>query len=76
MGSSTSEKYDLATYQLKDIAQAWYVQWTDSIPLRGGPMTWKVIEKAFLDRFFPKEKREDKLLDFINLRQGCMSVLE
>ena len=27
MGLSTSEKDDLATYQLKDVAQTWYVQW-------------------------------------------------
>ena len=26
MGLSTSEKVELATYQLKDVAQAWYVQ--------------------------------------------------
>ena len=30
----------------------------------------------FLDRFFPLELREAKVLDFINLRQGSMSVRE
>ncbi|XP_069145902.1 uncharacterized protein [Solanum lycopersicum] len=42
---STSEKAELDTYQLKDVAQNW-------------------------------EKRESKVVDFINLRQGGMSVLE
>ena len=39
-------------------------------------MTWEVSKKAFLVRFFPREKREANLVEFINLRQGGMSVLE
>ncbi|XP_069150237.1 uncharacterized protein [Solanum lycopersicum] len=74
MGLSTSKKAELATYQLKDVAQAWYVQWRDNRPLRGGPMTWEVFKKAFLDRFFPREKRESKVVEFINLLQVRMSV--
>ncbi|XP_049356980.1 uncharacterized protein LOC125821605 [Solanum verrucosum] len=31
---------------------------------------------AFLDRFFPLELREQKLIEFMNLRQGNMSVKE
>ena len=39
-------------------------------------MTWEIFKKAFLDKFFPRDNREAKLDEFINLRQGCMSVLE
>ena len=39
VGLSTSEKAELATYQLKDVAQASYVQWRDNKPLRGGVVT-------------------------------------
>ena len=39
-------------------------------------MTWEVLKKAFLDLFFPREKREAKVVEFINLRQGGMSVHE
>ena len=35
-----------------------------------------MIKKEFLDRFFPREKRETKVVEFINLRQGGMNVLE
>ena len=76
MGLATSEKAELATYQLKDVAQAWYVQWSDNRPLRGKHKTWEVFKKTFLDRFFPREKREAKVVEFINLRQGGMSMLE
>ena len=76
MGLTTSEKSELETYQLKDVAQTWYVQWTDNRPLRGGPVTREIFKKTFLDRFFPTEKREAKVVESINPRQGGMSVLE
>ena len=40
MSLSTSEKAELVTYQLKDVAQTWYVQWKDNRSLRGGLVTW------------------------------------
>ena len=39
-------------------------------------MTWETFKKTFLDRFFPRENREAKVVEFINLRQGEMSVHE
>ena len=65
MGLFTSEKAELSTYQLKVVAQTWYVQWRDNRSSRGEPMTWEVFKKTFLDRFFPREKREAKVVDFI-----------
>ena len=42
--------------------------------LRAGPITWEVFRRDFLDRFFPKEKREVKVEEFINLHQRGVSV--
>ena len=67
---------ELATYQLKDVAQAWYVQWRDNRTLSGGPVTWEVFKETFLDRFIPREMREEKGVEFINLFQGGKSVHE
>ena len=52
------------------------MHWRDNRPLRGGPLTWEIFKKAFLDRFIPRKTRKDKLVDFINLHQGGMSVHE
>ena len=68
MGLTTSEKAELATYQLRDVVQPWTSN-GDNRPLRGGPTTWEVFKKSFLDRFFTREKREDKVVDFINFHQ-------
>ena len=72
----SNEKVELATYQLKDVAQTWYIQWKDNRALRGEPISWEGFWKTFLDRFFPREKREAKVEEFINVYQGCMSVQE
>ena len=60
MGVSSSEKAELATYQLKDVAQTWYVQWRDNKQLKGGSVTWDIFKKDFVDRFFPMEMKEEK----------------
>ena len=39
-------------------------------------MTWEIFRKDFIDRFIPREQRESNIEDFINLRQGGMSVKE
>ena len=67
MGVTSSEKVVLASYQLKDVAQSWYVQWRDNRSLRGGMITWEIFKATFLDRFFPREMREDIVIELINL---------
>ena len=74
MGVSTTEKAELASYQLKDVVQTWYNEWKDSRDLGGGPMTWGIFKKAFIDWFFPREQTETKVEEFIYLCQGDMSV--
>ena len=48
----------------------------DNRSLRGRSVTWEVFKKAFLDRFFPREKLKAKVMEFINLLEVGMSVLE
>ncbi|XP_049378068.1 uncharacterized protein LOC125842807 [Solanum stenotomum] len=76
MGMTSIEKAELATYQFKDVAQVWYNQWKDNRTIGAGPIDWEVFKKAFLDKFFPREKREAKVEEFINLCKGGMSVQE
>lgn len=64
MGFTNSEKTELAAYQCRD-----------NSPLRGGSVTLEILKKAFLDLLFPRGKSEPKVEEFINLRQGGMSLL-
>lgn len=62
MGLSIREKAEFSRYQLKDVAQSWYVQWRDNRPLRGGPVIWEIFKEAFLDWFFPRNIGEEKVV--------------
>ena len=46
----------------------------DSRALGGGPITWDLFKIDFLGRFFPRYMKEAKVEEFINLKQGSMSV--
>ena len=74
MGVSPTEKAELAAYQLKGIAQIWFNQWKASRLGDDGPITWGEFKRAFLDHYFPMELREAKMREFLNLKQGGMSV--
>ncbi|XP_069150162.1 uncharacterized protein [Solanum lycopersicum] len=76
MGATDIEKAELASYQLKDVAQTWCKMWRDSRVLGGVPVTWELFKTAFLERFFPREMKEVKVEEFINLKQGSMTVRE
>ncbi|XP_004234861.1 uncharacterized protein [Solanum lycopersicum] len=76
MGVTPREKAELVAYQLKDVAQVWFEQWRDEIPLRDGPIDREVFKEAFLDRFFLLEWRDKKMVEFMNLHQRGMSVQE
>ena len=57
------------------MTQTWYVQCRDNRPLKDGPVTWEIFKKDFFDRLFPRDKREAKVVEFINSREGGTSVL-
>ena len=42
----------------------------------GLPFTCELFKTVFLERFFPREIREAKVKEFINLQQGSMTVKE
>ena len=68
MGATDTDKAELASYQLKDVAQTWWKMWQYSRVLGGVPLTWEM--------FIPWAMREGKVEEFINLKQGSMTVRE
>ena len=54
LGLIDVEKYELTSYQLKDVAQSWYKVWQDSKALGGGPIIWDLFKMDFHGRFFPR----------------------
>ena len=51
----------MGAYQLKDVAQILYDKWESSRTIGSVPIVWETFKFGFLERFFHREFREDKL---------------
>ena len=73
---SEERSVELAAYRLKDLAYDRVVSWRKGRGEGAVPTTWQKFQDTFLDKFFPLEMREAKVEEFMNLRQGSMTVRE
>ena len=71
-----NDRVELESYQLNDVAHIWYTQWKENRGENVVPITWDCFSETFLDRFSPMVLREAKSHEFMNLRQGNMTVQE
>ncbi|WMV08920.1 hypothetical protein MTR67_002305 [Solanum verrucosum] len=69
-----TKSIELASYQLNDVANNWFTQWKENKGENVAPLTCDCFTGAFLDRFFLREWREAKAQEFMNLKQGSMTV--
>lgn len=76
MGVSLGESANLAAYQLKWVGQTSYKQWKEDRGGDAGLLEWDEFVATFIHRFFPLKLRETKVHEFINLKQGEMTVRE
>ena len=42
--------------------------------VESSPIEWEKFKEAFLGKYFPRERRKVKVEEFINLKQGNMTV--
>ena len=70
IGVTSREKAELASYQLRHVAQVWYTLWKDNRLVESDPIQWEEFNDTFLGKYFPHERSEVKVEEFINLRQG------
>ena len=55
MGATDTEKAELPSYQLKDVAHSWCKMYKDIRALGGVPVMWELFKTTFLERFFSRE---------------------
>ena len=67
VGVDKQAKAELTAYQLKDVVQVLYQMWEDGWAVGDIPITWDVLKTAFLEMFFPRDQREGKVEELINL---------
>ena len=59
---------ELASYKLRDVSQIQYTQRKDNTLVESGPIEWEEFKEAFLGKYFPRERREVNVHEFINLK--------
>ncbi|XP_070029504.1 uncharacterized protein [Nicotiana sylvestris] len=70
------EVVELAAYQLRDVAGAWFEMREKERDEDDGPPTWEEFEEAFMANFIPEEDREAMATEFEQLKQGNKNVKE
>ena len=72
--TSDTTRIRLATFQLEGEAQVWWKWARTSRDLKA--MTWAEFQELFMDKYFPDTARHAKAQEFLELKQGAMTVME
>jgi len=76
MQCSEIQMVRFGTHMLAEEADDWWVSTQPILENRGGVVTWAVFMREFLNRYFPEDVRGKKEIEFLELKQGDMSVTE
>ena len=72
--TSDTSRIRLAAFQLEDEAQVWWRWVRASRDLEA--MTWAEFQELFMGKYFPETSRHAKAQEFLELKQGAMTVME
>ena len=72
--TSDTIKIRLAAFQLEDEAQVWWNWAKTSRDLEA--MTWAEFKELFMGKYFSDTTRHAKVHEFLELKQGAMTVIE
>ena len=64
------------THMLAAEADDWWIGLLPILEQDGAEVTWAVFKREFLDRYFPEDVRGEKVIEFLELKKGTMSVTE
>ena len=72
--TSDATRIKLATFQLEGESKIWW-DWA-KVSRDPETMTWGEFLELFMDKFFPASARHAKAQEFLELKQGSMTMLE
>ncbi|MCI33548.1 hypothetical protein A2U01_0054765, partial [Trifolium medium] len=76
MGCSKENKVTLGAYVLREEANHWWKNARQRLGAGGAVITWERFMREFLIKYFPADVRNRKVVEFMELKQGSMSVAE
>ena len=72
--TSDVAKIRLAAFQLDGESQVWWYWVKTSRDLEA--MTWADFHRLFISKYFPDTARHEMAQEFLELRQGTMTMME
>ncbi|XP_057444172.1 uncharacterized protein LOC130736353 [Lotus japonicus] len=69
-------KVAFASYLLSGEARTWWTGVRGRITPAEGAITWEIFKNAFLEKYFPADAKGRKEEEFLELKQGMMTVGE
>jgi hypothetical protein len=76
MGCSEVQQVVLGAYMLREDADYWWKNTSQRLGVGGVALTWTMFKREFLNMYFPADVRNKKVIEFMELKQGNMSVAE
>jgi hypothetical protein len=76
MQCSEVQKVRYGTHMLAEEADDWWVSLLPNLEQDDAIVTWDVFRREFLKRYFSEDVRGKKEIEFLELKQGEMSVTE
>jgi len=74
--TNDEQKVRLGTHMLAEEAEYWWINTKRRIEASGDAITWVRFKNEFLKKYFPEDLRNKKEVEFLNLKQGSMSIVE
>ncbi|GAU16878.1 hypothetical protein TSUD_368270 [Trifolium subterraneum] len=76
MECANENKLALGTYVLREEANQWWKNAKLRLGDRGVDITWEMFKREFFNNYFPADVKNKKVVEFMKLEQGNMSVAE
>ncbi|MCH83885.1 cellular nucleic acid-binding protein, partial [Trifolium medium] len=76
MRCAEEDKTTLGTYVLREEAKQWWKNVKLRIGVGGVEITWEMFKREFLAKYFPMDFKNKKVIEFMELKQGSMTVAE
>ncbi|GAU26517.1 hypothetical protein TSUD_361500 [Trifolium subterraneum] len=76
MKCANENKLALGTYVLREEANQWWKNAKLRLGDRGVVITWEMFKREFFNKYFPADVRNKKVVEFMKLEQGNISVAE
>ncbi|XP_027337238.1 uncharacterized protein LOC113850923 [Abrus precatorius] len=76
MGCREENKIAYATYLLCGEAKDWWRFASQTLPQEDGYVQWEAFKTIFLGNYFPRDLKKQKAREFLELKQGNMTVGE